>query len=76
MLERLQNILNEITGRDDIVITLKTKLNNEGFNFSSFALIQLICAIEDEFDIEIPNSQIKKFKTVKDVISFIESEIE
>lgn len=75
MLERLQNILNEITGRDDIVITPKTKLNNEGFNFSSFALIQLICTIEEEFDIEIPNSQIKKFKTVKDVISFIESEI-
>lgn len=76
MLERLQNIINEISGRDDIVITPKSKINNKEYNFSSFTLIQLICAIEDEFDIEIPNSQIKKFKTVKDVISFIESEIE
>lgn len=32
----------------------------------------MVCAIEDEFDIEIPNSAIKKFKTVKDVIKFIE----
>lgn len=72
MLERLQNILNELSGRDDIVITPKTKLNNEEYNFSSFALIQLICAIEDEFDVEISNSEIKKFKTVKDVLKFIE----
>ena len=74
MLERLQNIFNNITGREDIVITPKTKLNNKEYNFSSFALIQLICAIEDEFDIEIPNSAIRKFKTVKDVLAFIESE--
>lgn len=72
MLERLQNIINDISGRDDIVLTPKTKLNNEEYNFSSFALIQLVCAIEDEFDIEIPNSEIKKFKTVKNVLDYIE----
>lgn len=72
MLERLQSVFNDITGRTDVIITPKTKLNNKEYNFSSFALIQLICAIEDEFDIEIPNSEIRKFKTVKDVISFIE----
>lgn len=72
MLERLQNIFIELTGRTDIVITEKTKLNNKEYNFSSFALIQLICAVEDEFDIEIPNSAIRKFKTVKDIINFIE----
>ncbi|MBQ1996733.1 MAG: hypothetical protein II237_11145 [Clostridia bacterium] len=74
MIEKLQNIFNDITGRTDIVINPKTKLSNKEYNFSSFALIQLICAIEDEFDIEIPNSAIRKFKTVKDVLSFIESE--
>ena len=72
MLERLQSVFNDITGRTDVIITPKTKLNNKEYDFSSFALIQLICAIEDEFDIEIPNSEIRKFKTVKDVMSFIE----
>ncbi len=72
MLERLQLVFNNVTGRTDIVISYKTKLNNKEFNLSSFALIQLICAIEDEFDIEIPNSQIKKFKTVKDLADYIE----
>lgn len=76
MLERLQKIFNDLTGRDDIVITPKTKLNNKEYNFSSFALIQLVCAIEDEFDVEIPNSAIKKFKTVQDVLKFIENNTE
>lgn len=71
MIERLQNIFHELTGRTDIIITPKTSLNNKEYNFSSFAMIQLVCAIEDEFDIEIPNSAIKKFKTVKDVVDFL-----
>lgn len=72
MLERLQRIFSETTGKTDIVITQKTKLNNKEYNFSSFAIIQLICAIEDEFDIDIPNAAIKKFKTVNDIIKFLE----
>ena len=75
MLEKLQELFNDITGKE-VVITPNTKLKNKEFAISSYSLIQLICAIEDEFDIEIPNSQIKKFKTVKDVISFIEKETE
>lgn len=72
MIERLQCFFNEFTGRTDVVITEKTRLDNEDFNISSFALIQMVCALEDEFDVEIPNSAIKKFKTVKDVINFLE----
>ena len=71
MLEKLEKIFCEVTGISDIKLTEKTKINKIA-NVSSLAMIQLICAIEDEFDIEIPNSAIKKFKTVKDIISFIE----
>ncbi len=76
MLERLQLVFNRVTGRTDIIITEKTTLNNSDYNFSSFALIQLVCAIEDEFDVEIPNSEIKKFKTVKNVIHYLEKHAE
>lgn len=74
MLEKLEKIFGEVTGVADIELTEKTKIKKIA-NVSSLTMVQLICAIEDEFDIEIPNSQIKKFKTVKDVISFIESEM-
>ena len=73
MIEKLENIFIEVTGLSNIELTEKTKINKIA-NVSSLAMIQLICAIEDEFDIEIPNSVIKKFKTVKDLISFIEKE--
>ncbi len=76
MLERLQKVIKNVAGRDDIVITSRTRLNNEEFNFSSFALIQMVCAIEDEFDIEISNSAIKKFKTVGDVVKYLEENAE
>lgn len=75
MLEKLQKIFCEITGSTDIELAEKTKIKKIA-NVSSLTMVQLICSIEEEFDIEIPNSQIKKFKTIKDVISFIESEIE
>lgn len=75
MLEKLEKIFSEVIGVTDIKLTEKTKIKKIA-NVSSLAMVQLICAIEDEFDIEIPNSQIKSFKSVKDVIEFIESEIE
>jgi acyl carrier protein len=74
MLKRIEEIFSEVTGMTDLNFTEKTRLDKI-YNFSSLSMIQLICSIEDEFDIEIPNSQIKKFKTVKDVITFIESQI-
>lgn len=73
MIDRIEKIFTEVTGKKDISITPKTRLDSS-LGISSLGLIQLICAIEDEFDIEIPNSAIKKFKTVSDVINFIEKE--
>ncbi len=71
MIKRIEKIFTEITGLTDVNFTEKTHLD-KGMNVSSLTIIQMVCAIEDEFDIEIPNSAIKKFKTVKDVIKFIE----
>lgn len=75
MIDRIEKIFTEVTGKKDINITQKTRLDNS-LGISSLGLIQLICAIEDEFDIEIPNSAIKKFKTVGDVADFIKKNTE
>ncbi len=71
MIERIEKVFSEVTGRQDIEFTPKTKLNKIP-GLSSLGVIQLVCGLEDEFDIEIPNSAVKKFKTVKDVVNFIE----
>ena len=74
MLTELQKLFNDVVGREDIELTLKTKLKE--LPLSSLGLVQLICAMEDEYDIEISNADMKKFKTVKDVVEYLEKVVE
>lgn len=70
MLTELQKLFNGVVGREDIELTLKTKLKD--LPLSSLGLVQLICAIEDEYDIEVSNADMKSFKNVKDVVEYLE----
>lgn len=71
MIKRIEKVFSEVTGRDDLNFTEKTRLD-KNFEFTSLSFIQLICGLEDEFDIDIPNSVVKKIKTVGDVVKFLE----
>ena len=75
MLERIQKVFVQVTGITDFAITPKTKLDNKEIGLSSFAIIQLYCEIEEEFDVEIPNAAIKKMRTIKDVMAYLEKNI-
>lgn len=72
MLGRIQQIFNRVTGITDFVITPKTRLSKKEINLSSFTLIQLFCELEDEFNVEISNADIKRMKTVGDILSYLE----
>lgn len=71
MIEKLTKIICEHTGNNDITITEDTVLIAD-LGLNSLDLVNLACIVEDEFDIEIPDRAIKDFKTVGDVIAFIE----
>lgn len=73
MLERLTAILRERTGETELSINRDTVLLAD-LGMNSFELIEVVCAVEDEFDVEIPDRAIKNFKTVGDVIDFIEAQ--
>lgn len=70
MLERLQNIISSHTDKKDLELTENTVLLADT-GMSSFDLVQMVCEVEDEFDVEIPDKALKMFKTVGDVIRFI-----
>ena len=74
MIKRIEKVFSEVTGKDDLNFTEKTKLD-KNFEFTSLSFIQLICGLEDEFDIDIPNSTVKKIKTVGDIVKFLEKNI-
>ena len=72
MLEKITQIIKDYKGDDSIFVSKDTVIKNE-LGMNSFDLIQLVCLVEDEFDIEIPDAAIKKFNTIADVILFIEN---
>lgn len=74
MLNDLQTVFEEITG--DYETELKPEMViNEDMNLSSIGKIQLIYAIEDKFNIDIPSKAIRKFITVNDIIDFLNENV-
>lgn len=70
MLEKLQKIYNRVSGTTGFILTKHTRLKD--LELTSLGLIQMICAVEDEFDLEISNTAFKKFRTVNNIISYLE----
>lgn len=73
MLDRLTKIIREHAGDKSITIDENTILIAD-LGLSSLDLVNLAVAVEDDFDIEIPDRMIKTFKTVGDVMRFIEAQ--
>ena len=73
MIEKLTKIIHEYTGNNKLVLNPDTVLIAD-LGLNSLDLVNLSCEIEDEFDVEIPDRAIKDFKTVGDVITFIEKQ--
>ncbi|MBP0983552.1 MAG: acyl carrier protein [Oscillospiraceae bacterium] len=42
----------------------------------SLDVVDLVMALEDEFDVEIPEDQVENIKTVGDIVKFIEDNAE
>ena len=73
MLEQLANLVYDQTGDRSVEITRDTVLLAD-LGMNSFDMVNLVCVVEDEFEIEIPDRVIGTFKTVGDVIDFIEKQ--
>lgn len=42
----------------------------------SLDVVDLVMSFEEEFDLEIPDDQVEKIKTVGDIVKFIEEKVE
>ena len=51
-------------------VTMDTDLKFD-MGLDSFAMISMICAIESEFGIEIPDAKCAEFNTLNDLVQFI-----
>jgi len=70
MFETVVEIYRDLTGDYETQINPKTKINE--LSLSSLGIAQLVCEIEDRFDIEISAKDLRSFKTVQDIVSYLE----
>lgn len=71
MLERIITVLSKYTDIDPERITEKTNLRND-LALDSLQLVTIACALEEEFDVEIPDRDAMNIQTVGDALRFIE----
>ena len=72
MLDKIKWIVVDQLGVDEDQVTEDASFVDD-LGADSLDTVELIMAFEEEFDIEIPDEDAQKIKTVKDVIEYIES---
>ena len=73
--EKIKEILAEQLDADAEEMTMDTKIA-EDLGADSLDVVEMLMAVEDEFNIEIPDEEIENFKTVNDVVEYIQNHSE
>jgi acyl carrier protein len=70
--EKIRAILAEQLDIAADEITMESNIA-EDLGADSLDVVDLIMSIEDEFDLEVPDTEVENIKTVCDVVNYIES---
>lgn len=70
-LEKIKKIISEQFGISEDDITEDTVLL-EDLDADSLDLIDLAMSLEDAFEVEVPDEELENFKTVGDIVKYIE----
>ncbi len=72
ILDQIKKILADTMDIEEDKITLDAKLKDD-LNLDSLDSVELIMSAEDEFGIEIPDEDVMNFKTINDIVNYIEA---
>ncbi|MGC8971421.1 MAG: acyl carrier protein [bacterium] len=72
--DKVKKIIAEQLGIDEDDITPDASFTDD-LGADSLDLVELVMAFEDGFDIEIPDEDAEKIKTVADAVNYIQSKI-
>lgn len=73
--EKVKSIIADQLGLDEEEITLESSFVDD-LGADSLDIVELIMALEGEFDMEIPDEEAEKISTVGNVVDYIKSHIE
>ena len=71
--ERVKEVIGEQLGIEDLdTITMETTFIDD-LGADSLDIVELIMALEEEFDLEIPEAEAEKITSVGDVVEYIKN---
>ena len=73
--QRVKKIVAEQLGVAEDEIKLESSFVDD-LGADSLDTVELVMALEDEFEIEIPDGEIENIKTVGDIVKYIEDNID
>ncbi len=72
MFNQVVEIIKDQLGIEDREITPETSLMKD-LEADSLDAVEIIMALEDEFSVEIPDTEAEKFQTIGDIVKYIEA---
>lgn len=73
--ERVKEIIAEqLDVSEEVVITPETSMMKD-LDADSLDAVEIMMELEDEFEIEIPDEDAENFKTIGDIVKYVESKI-
>ena len=73
--EKIRDVIAEQLGVEDVeIITMDTTFIDD-LGADSLDIVELIMALEEEYDIEIPEAEAEKISTVGDVVEYIKANV-
>ena len=70
MLEKMKEIIADQLGVSEDEVTLEASFK-EDLDADSLDLFELVMALEEEYDVEIPSDDLSELNTVGDVINYL-----
>ena len=74
VLEKVKGIIVEQLGVAENAVTMEASFIDD-LGADSLDIVELVMALEEEFDIEIPDSDAEKVVTVSDVVEYIKENV-
>ncbi len=71
MFERVREVLADQLGLEENEIKPESKLKDD-LGADSLDMVELIMAMEEEFDVEIPDEEAQNIRTVEDAVNYVE----
>ena len=71
MLEKLIDLICQYVDIDPAMLNADTNIRSE-LGLNSLELVNIAVAIEDEFDVEIPDREVMNIETLADAVKIIE----